>query len=53
MAAREGSYRNNGEKPAKRVRAARYCGRCGEKGHNSRTCIVEIGDVDNSNTSKE
>ena len=53
MAAREGSCRNDSEKPAKRVRAARHCGRCGEKGHNSRTCTVEIEDVDNSDTSKE
>ena len=53
MAVREGSCRNNGEKPAKRVRVARHCGRCGKKGHNSRTCIVEIKDTDNSDTSKE
>jgi hypothetical protein len=53
MAAREGSCRNDGEKLAKRVRAARHCGHCGEKGHNSRTYIVEFKDVDNSDTSKE
>jgi len=53
MAAREGSRRDNGEKPAKRVRVARHYGRCGEKGHNSRTYIVEIKDVGNSDTSKE
>jgi len=53
MATREGSCRDDGEKPAKRVRAARYCGRCGEKGYNSCTYIIEIRDVDNSDTSKE
>jgi len=53
MAAREGSYCNNGEKPIKRVRTARHCGRCGEKGHNFYTCIVEIKDVGNSDISKE
>ena len=53
MAAREGSCRNNGEKPTKRVRAARYYGHYGERGHNSRTCTVEIKDVDNSDTSEE
>ena len=53
MAVREGSYRDNGEIPAKRVRAVRHCGRCGEKGHNSRTCTVEIEDADNSDTSEK
>ena len=53
MAVREGSRCNNGEKPAKRVRAVRYCGRCGEKGHSSRTYTVEIKDIDNSDTFKE
>ena len=53
IAIREGSCRNNSEKPAKRVRAVRYCDRCGEKGYNSRNYIVEIKDVDNSDTSKE
>jgi hypothetical protein len=37
--------------PAKRVRAERRCSRCSEVGHNSRTCKVEIEDVDNSNAS--
>jgi len=31
IAAREGSCCNDSKKPAKRVRAARHCGRCGEK----------------------
>ena len=53
MAIREGSYCNNGKKSTKRVRAVRHCGRCSEKGHNSRTYIVEIKDVDNSDTFKE
>jgi hypothetical protein len=53
MAVREGSYYNNGEKPIKRVCVIRHYSYCGEKGHNSRTCIVEIKDVDNSDTSKE
>ena len=46
------SYKE-GETPAKRVRAERHCGRCGEVGHNSRTCKVEIEDVDNSEESEE
>ena len=53
MAIREGSCYNDGEKPAKRMRAARYCGRSGEKGYNSHTYIVEIKNIDNSDTSKE
>jgi len=56
IAAREGSYYNNGEKPIKRVRAVKHCGHCGhcgKKGHNSRTCIVEIKDVDDSDIFKE
>ena len=53
MAVREGSRHNNGEKPVNRVRAVRYYSRCGKKGYNSRTYIVEIKDVDNSNTFKE
>jgi hypothetical protein len=52
IAEREGSSRKDGETPAKRVRAERYCGRCGEIGHNSRTCKVEIEDVDNSEESE-
>jgi hypothetical protein len=49
---REGSSRKDGETPAKRVRAERHCGRYGEIGHNSRTCKVEIEDVDDSEESE-
>jgi len=52
IAAREGSCCDDAEKPVKRVRAVRHCGCCGEKGHNSHTCIAEIKDVDNSNKPK-
>jgi hypothetical protein len=52
IAKREGSSRKDGETPAKRVRAERRCGRCGEIGHNSRTCKVEIEDADNSEESE-
>jgi hypothetical protein len=48
---KEGSSHEEGETPAKRVRAERHYGRCSEVGHNSRTCKVEIEDVDDSNTS--
>jgi len=53
MAAKEGSYCNDGEKFIKRVRTAKYYGYCGEKGHNSRTYIVEIKNTNHSDTSKE
>ena len=52
IAAREGSCRDDAEKPVKRVRAARHCSCCGEKGHNSHTCTVEIKDADDSDKSK-
>jgi hypothetical protein len=52
IAEREGSGRKEGETPAKRVRAKRRCSRCGEVGHNSRTCKVEIEDVDDSEESE-
>jgi len=48
---KEGGSRDNSEQPVKRVRAERRCGRCSKIGHNSRTCKVEIEDVDNSNAS--
>jgi len=51
IAKREGGICKEGETPAKRVRAKRRCGRCGEVGHNSRTCKVEIEDRDNSEES--
>jgi hypothetical protein len=47
----ESSRRKDSKTPAKRVRAERRCGRCSEVGHNSRTCRVEIEDVDNSDAS--
>ena len=47
----DGSGRKDSETPAKRVRAERRCGRCSEVGHNSRTCRIEIEDVDNSDAS--
>jgi hypothetical protein len=52
IAEKEGGSREEGESPAKRVRAQRCCGRCGEVGHNSRTCKVEIDDVDDSEESE-
>ena len=52
LAEKEGSSRKDGETPAKRVRAERRCGRCSEVRHNSRTCRVEIEDVDNSDASE-
>jgi hypothetical protein len=51
IAKMDGSGREDSETPAKRVRAERRCGRCSEVGHNSRTCRVEIEDVDNSDAS--
>jgi hypothetical protein len=50
---KEGSSREESKTPIKRVRAERYCSYCGEVGHNSRTCKVEIKDVDNSEESEE
>jgi hypothetical protein len=52
IAIREGGRREEGEEPAKRVRLGRRCGCCGEIGHNSRTCKVEIEDVNNSDASE-
>jgi hypothetical protein len=52
IAEKEGSSCRDRKTPAKRVRAERRCGRCSEVRHNSRTCKVEIEDVDNSNASK-
>jgi hypothetical protein len=52
IAEKEGGSREDGETPAKRVRAERRCGRCSEIGHNSRTCKIEIQDADNSDASK-
>ena len=52
IAEKEGQGCSKGETPAKRVRAERHCGRCGEVGHNSRTCKVEIEDADDSEESE-
>ena len=52
IAEKEGGSRKEGETAAKRVRAERRCGRCSKIGHNSRTCKVEIRDIDNSDTSE-
>ena len=49
---RERGSRVDGEKPTKRVRGGRHCGRCGEIGHNSRTCKVEIDDAGDSEASE-
>jgi hypothetical protein len=43
---KEGGRCEDSETPVKRVRAERHCGCCGETGHNSRTCKVEIEDAD-------
>ena len=48
LAEQESSSREQRERPAKRVRAERHCRRCGETGHNSRTCVVEIEDAEDS-----
>jgi hypothetical protein len=50
---REGSSYKDSETPAKRVRAKRHYSCCGEVGHNSRTCKVEIEDTDDSEESEE
>jgi hypothetical protein len=50
---KEGSSHEEGETPMKRVRAERHYGRYGEVGHNSRTCKVEIEDIDDSEESEE
>jgi hypothetical protein len=44
--------RDDSDKPSKRVRTERHCGTCGETRHNSRTCKVEIEDVDESEESE-
>jgi hypothetical protein len=49
---KEGGSREEGETPAKRVRAERHYGRCSEIRYNSRTYKVEIEDVDDSDASE-
>jgi len=53
MAAKEGNYYNNSEKPVKTVRVIKYYNYYGKKGHNSRTYIVEIKNIDDSDIFKE
>jgi hypothetical protein len=53
VAATASNSRDNSNRPSKRVRAERHCGRCSETRHNSCTCKVEIEDVEDSNQSKE
>jgi hypothetical protein len=53
IAEKEGGSCEEGETPAKRVRAERRCGCCSEVGHNSRTCKVEIEDIDDTEESEE
>jgi hypothetical protein len=52
IAKKEGRGRVEGKTPAKRVRRQQRCRRCSKIRHNSRTCKVEIEDVDNSDASK-
>jgi hypothetical protein len=52
IAKKEGSGREEGETPTKRVRAERRCSCYSKIRHNFCTCKVEIVDVDNSNASK-
>ncbi|EMD59978.1 hypothetical protein COCSADRAFT_346407 [Bipolaris sorokiniana ND90Pr] len=49
----EGGSCNEGVTPAKRVRSERRCGRCSQVGHNSRTCQVELEDIEDSDVSEE
>ena len=52
IAKKEGSGQEEGREPVRRVRTQRRCGRCGETGHNARTCAVEIVDPSNSDKSE-
>jgi hypothetical protein len=52
IAKKEGSSREEDKTPAKRVRTERRCGRCSKIRHNSRTCKVEIVNVDDSDASE-
>jgi hypothetical protein len=46
LIAKDSSSCKEGEKPAKRVRAERRCSRYSKIRHNSRTCKVEIEEVE-------
>jgi hypothetical protein len=52
IAEKDGGGQVEGGESSKQVRTQRRCGRCGETGHNARTCAVEIADASNSNKSK-
>jgi hypothetical protein len=52
IAEKEGSSREEGKTPIKRVRVERRCSYYSETRHNSCTYKVEIEDVENSNASK-
>ena len=52
MAEKEGGRQEEGREPVKRVRTQRRCGRCGETGHNARTCAVVIVDPSDSDESE-
>jgi hypothetical protein len=52
IAEKEGGRQKEGGESSKRVRTQRRCGRCGETGHNARTCAVEIVDASNSDESE-
>jgi hypothetical protein len=52
IAKKDSSRRVEGGEPAKKVRTQRRCGRCGETGHNARTCAVEIVDPSDSDKSE-
>jgi hypothetical protein len=52
MAKKEVSGQKEGGESSKRVRTQRRCGRCGETGHNARTCAVEIVDPSDSGDSE-
>jgi hypothetical protein len=48
IADKEGRGQKEGGESSKRVRTHRRCGRCGETGHNARTCAIEIVDLSDS-----
>jgi NADH pyrophosphatase NudC (nudix superfamily) len=52
IAKKESGRQEEGREPVKRVRTQRHCGRCGETGHNARTCAVKIVDPSNSDKSE-